>query len=157
MKNNHEDGFCHLSRKELIGRLHAQAKELHLQADVLKQTFQEYQELKEEYTALQARMVGSTAGYSPKASWVSKIASVLKSEGRPLRSCELIAILEQREPMLQHHHSKEKYFCAFLNAAVKYRRIVQYKPGGVRGYYYLLPEWMDSNVHPEKVYKEMML
>lgn len=157
MKNNHKDTFSHLNREELIQKLQAQTKELHLQADLLKQTFQEYQGLKEKHAALQAKMAGSTTGYDPKGSWVSKIVSVLKNEGRPMRSFEIIAILEQTEPMLQHHHTKEKYFSAFLNSAVKHCRIVQYKLGGVRGYYYLVPEWLDEGRQPTKMYQDMML
>lgn len=157
MKKDQKDIFSQLTREELIQKLQAQAKELHLQGKLLTQTFQEYQVLKEKYTVLQAKMVGSTDGYDPKRSWVSKIAFVLKSEGRPLRSFELIVMLEQREPMLQHHHSKEKYFSAFLNSAVKHQRIVQYKLGGVRGYYHLLPEWLDEGGQPTKMYQDMML
>jgi hypothetical protein len=42
----------------------------------------------------------------------------------------------------------------YLNKAVKYQRIAAYKRGGSRGYYYVLPEWMNEHGVLEKQYED---
>jgi len=157
MKTTNRYGLLHLSKEELIEKLHAQEKELTIQHDLLKQTFFEHQKLQQRFKQLETQALASTEGYDPSASWVSKIVFALQKEKKPLKSSELIAVLERREPMLLNHHSKEKYFSAFLNTAVKYGRIGQQTVKGVRGYYYLLPEWFDDAGAVKCSYKEMMI
>lgn len=145
MKTGKTENLLQLSREKLIEKLEKAEKEIALQHDLLKQTFLQNRELHKRCADLQ-RQVQEMAGegYSQSYSWVSKIVFTLKAANKPLRSMELIATLERNEPMLLNHHNKVKYFSAFLNMAFKYGRIVPQKVKGVRGYYYLLPDWIDE-------------
>ena len=83
-------------------------------------------------------------GYDNSWSWVTKIIFTIAKFGKPLRSAEVILLLQAREPVLQEKRSKEKFISAFLNTAIKHQRLIPYKHKGVRGNYYCLPEWMDD-------------
>lgn len=158
MKTIKTENLLLLSKEELINKLNKAEKEIIVQHDLLKQTFLECQQLQKNYKDLKARFCKSNGeGYDRSFSWVSKIVFTLKAENKPLRSVELIAILERMESMLLNHHSKGKFLSAYLNTAVKYGRIVQQKVNGVRGYYYLLPEWLDEQRNPIPFYGQMML
>ena len=63
---------------------------------------------------------------------------------KPLRSIEIIELIELQERGFHLKKNKEKYISAFLNVAMKNGRIFPYKLRGVRGYYYCLPVWIDS-------------
>lgn len=158
MKTTKTEDLLLLSKEELINKLNKAEKEILVQHDLLKQTFSEYQQLQKDYKDLESQFYKSNGeGYDRSFSWISKIVFTLKAVDKPLRSVELIAILERKEPILLNHHNKGKFLSAYLNTAVKYGRIVQQKVNGVRGYYYLLPEWMDEQRNPISFYGEMML
>ena len=147
------------SKEELIKIIEDQKKELASQHDLLKEVFTEREILlrrvreleKQENERLKAD------GYASASSWISKIVFTLQQEGRPLRSPELISLLEKREPILAGHHNKVQYFSAFLSNAVSYGRVVQQKVKGVRGYYHLLPGWLDDEGRVRAPYKDQML
>ena len=91
-------------------------------------------------------------GYNKAWTVVTKIVFFITKANKPLRSSEIITLLKQREPaIIKKQDSLEKYLSAFLNTAVKYKRIMPYKLKGVRGNYYFIPEWMDEdeNLIPE--------
>lgn len=91
-------------------------------------------------------------GYNKAWTVVTKIVFFITKADKPLRSSEIITLLKQREPaIIKKQDSLEKYLSAFLNTAVKYKRIMPYKLKGVRGNYYFIPEWMDEdeNLIPE--------
>lgn len=158
MKTTKTEDLLLLSKEELINKLIQAEKEILVQHDLLKQTFLQYQQLQKDYKDLEAQFYKSNGeSYDRSFSWVSKIVFTLKAENKPLRSVELIAILERKEPILLNHHNKGKFLSAYLNTAVKYGRIIQQKISGVRGYYYLLPEWMDKHEKVKAPYKEMMI
>ena len=92
--------------------------------------------------------------YNPKWSWVNKIVFVLKKTRRPMLSPEIIRLLVPHEPILQHSSNRPQAFSVYLNKAVKYQRIAAYKRGGSRGYYYVLPEWMNEHGVLEKQYED---
>jgi hypothetical protein len=147
------------SKEELIKMIEDQKKELDNQRDLLKEVFTEREMLlkrvreleKQEYERLH------TDGYQGMSSWISKIVFTLQQEDRPLRSPELIGLLEKREPVLAGHYNKIQYFSAFLSNAVSYCRVIQQKVKGVRGYYYLLPGWLDDQGMVRAPYKDRML
>lgn len=85
--------------------------------------------------------------------WVNKIVFVLKKIKRPLLSSEIIAFITPYEPVLQNSRHKAQAFSANLNKAVKYGRVLAYKLGGSRGYYYILPDWLDSDGRISKEYE----
>ncbi len=156
--SNHEI-LLQLSKEELIGILEAKEKEISIQHDLLKQTFTEYQLLHQKLAKFEKHLkdLQNQDGYSATSSWISKIVFTLQQENRPLRSPDLITLLEKREPSLAEHHNKVQYFSAFLSNAASYGRIIQQKVKGVRGYYYLLPEWLDEQSKIKTEYKVMML
>lgn len=82
--------------------------------------------------------------YNKSWSWVNKIVFVLKKIDRPLPSAEIIEFITPYEPVLKHSRFRPQAFSAHLHKAVKYGRVVAYKLGGSRGYYYTLPDWMDA-------------
>jgi hypothetical protein len=147
-----------LNKEELIEKLLKTQKEVFIQHDLLKQTFVKNKELQKKCAELEKQLDESVGeGYSSASTWVSKIVFILKAEDRPLRSVDLIAILERKESTLKNHHNKSKFFSAYLNTSVKYGRIVQQKLSGVRGYFYLLPEWVDEKGNAENSYRAKMV
>lgn len=114
---------------------------LEVQYSVLKETYQELLIVKKENEALKEKLQGFESpedGYRKDWTWVAKIVFALESVGKPLRSTEIIEILEKREPYLREHPSKKQYFSAFLNLAMKNGRINRVKRKGERGFYYLV-------------------
>ncbi|HMV10569.1 MAG TPA: hypothetical protein PK325_07820 [Cyclobacteriaceae bacterium] len=94
------------------------------------------------------------ADYNKSWGWVNKIVFVLKKINRPLRSSEIINFITPYEPVLQHSHYRAQAFSANLNKAVKYDRVKAYKLSGSRGYYYVLPTWLDINGQLAKEYED---
>ena len=83
--------------------------------------------------------------YDYSWSWISKIVFLVKQANKPLRSAEIIEVLQKKEPVLHEKVSKEKFLSAFLNVAMQHGRLIPYKLKGVRGNYYCLPEWADEH------------
>ncbi|MCW3108604.1 MAG: hypothetical protein JWQ09_3110 [Segetibacter sp.] len=84
-------------------------------------------------------------GYNKAWTVVTKIVFLITKADKPLRSAEIIPLLQAREPSIIHKQaSLEKYVSAFLNTAVKHERLVPHKLKGVRGNFYCLPEWVDE-------------
>lgn len=110
------------------------------QLDMLKETYPEMLRLKEN-NALKEKLStyeNLDDGYRKDWTWVAKIVFAIEKAGKPLRSTEIIEILEKREPHLREHTSKPQYFSAFINLALKNERIKREKRKGERGYYYYL-------------------
>lgn len=84
-------------------------------------------------------------GYNTAWTVVTKIVFLITKADKPLRSSEIISLLKQREPsIVKKQTSLDKYISAFLNTAMKHERLVPYKLKGVRGNFYCLPDWVDS-------------
>ena len=134
-------------------------KTVAMQYDLLKKTLMENELLQQKVHQLEEQVNDkrNSDGYGSTSSWISKIVFTLQQENRPLRSPELITLLEKREPVLAEHHNKVQYFSAFLSNAVKYGRVIQKKLKGVRGYYYLLPDWVDERNNIKREYNGKML
>ena len=130
-----------------------------LQHGLLKEVVAENQHLRKRVAELEEQLTVqlNSDGYNDTSSWISKIVFTLQKENRPLRSTTLIEMLAKREPSLANHHNKVQYFSAFLSNAVSYNRIVKHKVKGVRGYYYLLPEWVDDQGNAKPEYRKMMI
>ena len=139
--------------------IHEQQQTIARQYDLLKETVAENELLRRKVQELEKQLYDqrNSDGYGSTSSWISKIVFILQQENRPLRSPELISLLEKREPTLAEHHNKVQYFSAFLSNAVKYGRLLQQKIKGVRGYYYVLPQWMDVKGHLRPEYEKIML
>lgn len=85
-------------------------------------------------------------GYSNSWTMVTKIVFLVSKAGKPLRSTEIIELLKIRHPeIIKKQNSLAKYVSAFLNTAMKHRRLIPYKLKGVRGNFYCLPDWVDGN------------
>jgi sugar-specific transcriptional regulator TrmB len=91
-------------------------------------------------------------GYNKAWTVVTKIVFLITKADKPLRSSEIIPLLQAREPSIVNKQtSLEKYVSAFLNTAVKHERLIPYKLKGVRGNFYCITEWIDeeSELIPE--------
>ena len=84
--------------------------------------------------------------YNSGWTWISKMVFLITRANKPLRSIEIIELIELQERGFHLKKNKEKYISAFLNVAMKNGRIIPYKLRGVRGYYYCLPEWIDEEM-----------
>ena len=104
---------------------------------LLKEVFTELQQLKAKTPHI------DEAEYNKNWSWVNKIVFVLKKIKRPLLSTEIIEFMTPYELVLQYSRYPAQAFSAHIHKAVKYGRVIAYKLGGSRGYYYILPDWMD--------------
>jgi hypothetical protein len=157
LTNDHQPtDFSQSTPEELLLLVKNQKKELARQLDLLREVYTEREMLLRRVQELEKdRLSGD--GYTAMSSMVSKIVFVLQQENRPLRSPELIGLLEKREPVLAQHHNKVQYFSAFLSNAVSFGRIIPAKVKGVRGYYYLLPSWVDGDEVVLPPYRDGML
>lgn len=129
------------SKQDVDLLLKEKQQQLDVQYSVLKEVYTEYELLKKENEELKEKLAtyeNPDDGYRKDWTWVAKIVFTLQQAGRPLRSKEIIERLERREPHLLHHTSKQQYFSAFLNMALKAERITREKRKGERGYYYRL-------------------
>ena len=114
-------------------------KTLQSQYSVLKEVYEKYQLLQKEHEELKKKLSeyeNPDDGYRKDWTWVRKIVFVLEQAATPLRTKEIIEVLEKREPHLKEHSSKEQYFSAFINMALKAERIKREKRKGERGFYY---------------------
>lgn len=130
------------TKKQVDELLKEKQHQLEVQYSVLKEVYENYERLKKEHEQLKeklSRYENPNDGYRKDWTWVAKIVFVLQHAGKPLRSAEMIEILEKREEHLREHTSKQQYFSAFINMALKAERIKREKRKGERGYYYLLP------------------
>lgn len=130
------------TKKQVDELLKEKQNQLDVQYSVLKEVYESYERLKKEHAQLKEKLSGyenPDDGYRKDWTWVAKIVFVLENAGKPLRSAEIIEFLEKREEHLKEHTSKQQYFSAFINMALKAERIKREKRKGERGYYYLLP------------------
>ena len=127
------------TKKEVDELLKEKQHQLDVQYSVLKEVYENYERLKKEHEVLKEKLSNYESpddGYRKDWTWVAKIVFVLEKAGKPLRSAEIIEILEKREVHLREHSSKQQYFSAFINMALKAERIKREKRRGERGYYY---------------------
>ena len=92
----------------------------------------------EEYKKLIDLKLGNT--YNINATWIDKIVFVLKAAGRPMRSSEIIEVLEKNDISFRTLADKQKGLSAHLTKALKYGRIIGTKQKGQNGYVFSLPE-----------------
>ncbi|MBT1712393.1 hypothetical protein KK062_29395 [Fulvivirgaceae bacterium PWU5] len=83
--------------------------------------------------------------YNQKWSWTNKIVFVLSKIKRPLLSSEIINFIRPHEVSLQYSRTPAQALSPHIHKAVKYGRILRYKLGGTRGFYYVLPAWLDPD------------
>jgi hypothetical protein len=115
---------------------------------LLREVFTELQQLKAKTPHI------DEAEYNKSWGWVNKIVFVLKKIKRPLLSTEIIEFMTPYELVLQYSRYPAQAFSAHLHKAVKYGRVIAYKLGGSRGYYYILPDWMDVTGKIMKEYED---
>ena len=136
------------TKKEVDSLLKEKQNQLDVQYSVLKEVYESYERLKKENEQLKEKLSSyenPNDGYRKDWTWVAKIVFVLQQAGKPLRSAEIIEILEKREGHLREHTSKQQYFSAFINMALKAERIKREKRKGERGYYYFLTPKITQN------------
>lgn len=127
------------TKKDVNEMLQDKQRQLDVQYSVLKDVYTKYELLKKENSELKTKLAEyerPNDGYRKDWTWVAKIVFAIEQAGKPLRSAEIIEFLEKREPHLRDHTSKQQYFSAFLNMALKAERIKREKRKGERGYYY---------------------
>lgn len=136
------------TKKQVDELVKEKQNQLEVQYSVLKEVYENYERLKKEHEQLKeklSRYENPDDGYRKDWTWVAKIVFVLEKAGKPLRSAEMIEILEKREEHLKDHTSKQQYFSAFINMALKAERIKREKRKGERGYYYFLSPKITQN------------
>jgi hypothetical protein len=109
--------------------------------ELLKEALVEIRNLKEHVSKYEK----PDDGYNKSWTMVAKIVFLVTNANKPLRSSEIIPLLRVREPLIVNKQvSLEKYVSAFLNTAMKHKRLIPYKLKGVRGNYYCIFEWIDE-------------
>jgi hypothetical protein len=117
-------------------------KEVNSLKELLQEAYLEIQKLTERLQKYE----NPGDGYSKRWTMVTKIVFLVTKAGQPLRSAEIIPLLTDRQPeIIKKQDSLEKYISAFLNTAMKHKRLIPYKLNGVRGNFYCLPEWISEN------------
>src|SRR5690348_1233894 len=88
------------TKKEVDGLLKEAQNQLDVQYSVLKEVYESYEHLKKEHEVVKeklSRYENPDDGYRQDWTWVAKIVFVLEKADKPLRSAEIIEILEKRE------------------------------------------------------------
>jgi hypothetical protein len=117
-------------------------KEVNSLKELLREAYVEVKTLKERLHKYE----NPDDGYNNRWTMVTKLVFLVTKTGKPLRSAEIIPLLTDREPdIIRKQDSLEKYISAFLNTAMKHKRLIPYKLKGVRGNFYCLPEWISEN------------
>ncbi len=157
-KSKTRDGLKNLqelNKEEVIQKCYDLASSLDKANDdvavcnmLLEEVFMELKQLKAKIPHI------DKTEYDKSWSWVNKIVFVLKKIKRPLLSTEIIEFMTPYELVLQYSRFKAQAFSAHLHKAVKYGRVIAYKLGGSRGYYYILPDWMDVTGKVMKEYED---
>ena len=157
-KSKIRDGLVHLQdldKEEIILKCYELASlldkandEVAICHELLKESYAKLQELQAKTPHI------DETEYNKTWSWVNKIVFVLKKIKRPLLSSEIIEFITPFEPVLQYSHYRAQAFSAHLHKAVKYQRVVAYKLSGSRGFYYVLPDWMDGAGRVVKEYED---
>jgi hypothetical protein len=63
-----------------------------------------------------------------------------------MKSTEIMAVMLKCDEYFRRNiYDNQKHLSFYLNRAAKYNRIHKYKINGVRGYYYVLPEWLEGD------------
>lgn len=83
--------------------------------------------------------------YNQKWSWTNKIVFVLSKIKRPLLSSEIINFNRPHEVSLQYSRTPAQAHSPHIHKAVKHGRILRYKLVGTRGFYYVLPAWLNTD------------
>lgn len=132
------------TQKELDALLQEKESTVQEQYALLKEVYEKYQHLQKEHVQLKEKLLRYEIpddGYRNDWTWVAKIVFVLQKAGKPMRSTEIIEVLEKKEAHLREHTSKKQYFSAFIHMALKTERIKREKRKGERGYYYYLNDY----------------
>lgn len=82
--------------------------------------------------------------YSQRWSWINKIIYILRELDKPSTSSDIVNLMLEFDEDLRFTYEKVKYLSPHFTKASKYGRIMQHKIKGIKGYYYVLPEWIDS-------------
>lgn len=122
--------------------------DLRIYNELLAKMLTENEELKKKIPHIEKKE------YNSNWSWVNKIVFVLKKIKRPLLSTEIIELILPYEPTLKSSYTPAQSFSPHMHKAVKYGRVLAYKLSGSRGYYYILPEWMDADGRIIKEYED---
>jgi hypothetical protein len=99
------------TQKEVDEIIKEKDNTLQSQYAVLKEVYEKYQLLQKEHEQLKKKLSeyeNPDDGYRKDWTWVRKIVFVLEQAATPLRTKEIIEILEKREPHLIEQSSKEK-------------------------------------------------
>lgn len=83
--------------------------------------------------------------YNEKWKWVKKVVYVVRHYNRPVLSFEILEFLLKHDTIAQYWKDKTKYLSIQINKALKYEKLMAHKVPGVRGYYYVLPEWFSED------------
>ena len=78
--------------------------------------------------------------YNINDTWIDKIVFILKEAQRPLRSSEIIEILQKNDITFRTLADPQKGLSTHLTKALKYGRIIGTKQKGQNGYVFSLPE-----------------
>ena len=116
-------------------------KENYTLMELLRDAFKEIEALKVRLTKYEK----PGDGYNKAWTMVTKMVFLVTKADKPLLSSEILFLIHEKEPTIEMKQaSLQKYLSAFLNTAVKHKRLIPYKLNGVRGYFYCLPEWISE-------------
>jgi hypothetical protein len=104
-------------------------------------TLRDYYQMKHKAQELQ-KLVDLKLGrnYNENAPWIDKIVFVLQEAARPMRSAEIIEVLERNDSYFRTIGDRQKALSPHLTRALKYGRIIGEKQKGQNGYLFSLPK-----------------
>lgn len=95
--------------------------------------------------------------YSNRLSWMGKVIFMIRKEGKPLRSVEIVDLLLKIDDNLHLKANPNTFISVVLAKAVREKRLSLHKIFGTRGGYYALEEWVDDKGNLEEYIKEQLL
>jgi hypothetical protein len=108
LKTSRTAKTSHDSLEKLQKTIEEQQRTIAKQYDLLKEAYVNNELLLRKVQELEKQLHNhrNSDGYNSTSSWISKIVFTLQQENRPLRSTDLIRLLEKRELALAEHCNK---------------------------------------------------
>jgi hypothetical protein len=132
-----------MTNEELVRKISIQEKEIQELKALLKESFDQNSFLLGKLDRHEIK-TNLFLEYSQRWSWINKIIYILRELDKPSTSSDIVNLMLEFDADLRFNRDIVKYLSPHFTKAVKYGRIIQHKIKGIKGYYYILPGWIDE-------------
>jgi hypothetical protein len=148
--------FQLMTKEELLRKISVQEKEIQELRTLLKESCHQNSFLLGKLDRQDIK-TNLFLEYSQRWSWINKIIYILRELDKPSTSSDIVNLMLEFDEDLRFTYEKVKYLSPHFTKASKYGRIIQHKIKGIKGYYYILPDWIDENNILREGYKKKII